>query len=176
MRAFLFERETMAAANAVPFPIRGQAFRALVSFRDTSGNLITTWNTPVAVLSKDGAATSSTASPPVEIGTSGMGYLELSATEMDASTVQVKCSVSNANQTATIIEITPLVAEPTGHALSQTIVRFEHLIYNLFQYWINRSTFDRSGNLKVYKADGETPALTGTHTNLDSVAEKTELA
>lgn len=166
----------MAAENATTFPIRGQAYRVLLHFRDTSGNLITSWSSPAAILSKDGAATASTGSAPVEIGTSGMGYLELTAAEMTANSVQVKATVSNANATAFIEHIKPLIAEPTGNALSDSVIRFEKLIYNLYQYWINKSQLVRgSGALTVYKADGTTQALSATHSNTGEVAEKSEL-
>lgn len=165
----------MAAENATPFPIRAQAYRALVSFRDTSGNLITSWSSPASSISKDGGGAASGPTP-TEIGTTGMGYIDLTANQMDASHVQVKCTVSNASQTATVIEIVPLCAEPSGHALGPDIVRFEHLIYNLFQFFMNRSTMDRSGNLVFYQEDGAASAFTGTHNNTGQIAERSKLS
>jgi hypothetical protein len=86
----------MAANDANVFPVKNAAFRLAVSFRDNAGALITGWAGATSTVSVDGASTTS-GSAPVEIGSTGMGYLDLSASQMNGELIMVKCSVSNSN-------------------------------------------------------------------------------
>ena len=74
----------MAATDAIVFPVKNAAYRVYFTVRDSTGTVITSWTSPTATISKDGAATVSSTNTPTEIGTSGMGYLDLTATEMNA--------------------------------------------------------------------------------------------
>lgn len=166
----------MAASDATHFPMKNQAYRLMVVFRDADGMLITSWTGKASFVSIDGAAhVSSTA--PVEIGTSGQGYIDLSASEMNGSHILVKCTVTNVGAGEFTAEIKPLQSEGTGNALADTVVRFEKVIWNVYQYLINRSTHARgTGRLEVYKTDGTTVAMSANYSNDSSNASRTELS
>lgn len=89
----------MAASNSVQNPIQGQAYR--IYFRIDSSdtfNPITGGLTGLAgSLSKDGATFVASTNTPVEIGTSGYGYLDLTSAETAYYTVYVQVSATNAN-------------------------------------------------------------------------------
>lgn len=75
-----------------------------VCFRDTSGNLITGWTGAASLVSVDAAA-GIAGNAPVEIGSTGMGYLDLSAAQMNGQLIEVKCTVTNLNFTAFVAGI-----------------------------------------------------------------------
>jgi hypothetical protein len=75
----------MAALNTTAFAVRSAAFRVHFSIRDaTTGDPLTGGLTGLAGrLSKDGGNFANTTNTPVEIQTSGYGYIDLTAAEMD---------------------------------------------------------------------------------------------
>lgn len=151
----------MALEHATAFSMRGQTYRVFVSFRDASNTLITGWTGAASSISKDFGAAAAGAAP-VEIGTTGMGYLELDATAMTATHVAVTCTVSNAGAKAFVGEVRPLVQDPADRADAGTI-RFENAIWNLWQYWMNRVVADyNQSKIFIYKADQTTVAFEGS--------------
>lgn len=87
----------MASSDAKPVPIKGQAYRVTFPMFKNDGTVITGWTSPSCLISKDGGTAVSTTNTPAEIATSfGIGYLDLTSTEMDADTVAIKPSVTNA--------------------------------------------------------------------------------
>lgn len=96
----------MSASDATVFPVKNVAYRQYFTIRDITGAVITSWNTPTATISKDGGTASATSNNPVEIATnSGMGYIDLTSTEMNADAVIVKVAVINANAVNTVFSV-----------------------------------------------------------------------
>ena len=123
----------MASTDAKIFPLYATALRVPVSFRDTSGNLITTWTGAASTVYADGA---SVASPPTptEYGTTGMGYVDLTATHMTGKLIQVKCTITNASAVATIIDIpTADLRDNTGRPAT-----LDGMITATFRRWFNK--------------------------------------
>jgi hypothetical protein len=89
----------MATTDATPFPVKNEAYRFYFSIRSsTTGNPITGGLTTLAcTLSKDGASFVSSTNSPVEIGTTGYGYVDLTAAECNYSAVTIQVTAANAN-------------------------------------------------------------------------------
>ena len=87
----------MASGDANVFPPKNTAFRLYgIHFRDNTGALVTSWTGAASSISIDGAAASSGGTP-TEIGTTGMGYLDLTSGDMNGEAISVKCTVTNAS-------------------------------------------------------------------------------
>lgn len=98
----------MASSDAKPIPIKGAAYRVYFDVTKNDGTLLTGWTSPSATLSKDGATAAAATSAPAEIATSfGMGYLDLTASEMNADAVIVVVSVTNASALKTRLVLYP---------------------------------------------------------------------
>lgn len=98
----------MASTDATPIPIKNQAYRATFPILDADGDLVTGATGLDAEVSKDGGTFTDCTSESTEIATSsGMYYLELSATEMNADTVAVIAKTSTSGA-----KTTPLVMYP----------------------------------------------------------------
>lgn len=96
----------MAASDASPFPIKNQAFRVTFPILDADGDLVTGAAGLDSEVSKDGGTFADCTNEATEIATSsGMYYLDLSATEMNADTVAiiVKTSTSGAKTTPIVL-------------------------------------------------------------------------
>jgi hypothetical protein len=89
----------MAASDASAFPPRGVAFRLGVSFRTTSGVLITGWTGASATVYVDGSAAGT--ATPTEYGSLGMGYIDLTAAQMNGALIQIVATVTNTGNVAT---------------------------------------------------------------------------
>ena len=99
----------MAATDATPFPIKNQAFRLTgIHFRDADGALITTWAGADSEKSLDGASFSDCTNELTEVGTSGIGYLELTATETNVSYVDLKLTITNTDAIPQVITLYPV--------------------------------------------------------------------
>lgn len=85
----------MAATDARPVPRKGVPFRYYFTAFDVDGVRVTDWEDPTAFVCKDGLGFGPTANAPVEIGTTGFGYLDLTASEMDADAVIVTIKVGD---------------------------------------------------------------------------------
>jgi len=133
----------MSAANCIPNPIYGQAYRLYGKITDsTTGNPITGGLTSLAAqVSKDGASFTNTTNAPVEIGTSGYFSLDLTAAEMSysADIVRVTAANSNAIEFSLLIPIANLT--PTaGRADTAAIVRMEQILLEMYGYFFNQQT------------------------------------
>jgi hypothetical protein len=96
----------MAASDAVPVPRKGVAYRATFPILDADGDLVTGAASLDSEVSKDGGTFTDCTNEATEIATSsGMYYLDLTATEMTADTVAiiVKTSTSGAKTTPIVI-------------------------------------------------------------------------
>ena len=80
----------MAATDANPVPRKNVAYRWTFPIRDADGGLVTGATRLDSEVSKDGGTFADCTAEATEIATSsGMYYLDLSATEMNADTVAV---------------------------------------------------------------------------------------
>lgn len=88
----------MAATDHNVFPVKNVAYRHPVHFRKNDGTLITSWTSPSAIIVKDGGASAPSTNAPVESPAgSGLGYIDLTASEMNAEMVQFVADVTNAD-------------------------------------------------------------------------------
>lgn len=93
----------MAATDSTVFPPINTAYRCYFCIRSSAtSNPITGGLTGLSTsgnsqISKDGATFVNSTNNPVEIGTSGYGYLDVTATEMNYSTVVIRIAATNAN-------------------------------------------------------------------------------
>jgi hypothetical protein len=96
----------MAATDASPIPFKGQAYRVTFPILDADGDLVTAATGLDSEISKDGATYVDCTNEATEIATgSGMYFLDLTSTEMNADTVAVivKTTSSGAKTTPLIL-------------------------------------------------------------------------
>lgn len=80
----------MASTDATPFPIKNQAYRVTFPILDADGDLVTAAGSLDSEVSKDGGTFADCTNEATEIATSsGMYYLDLTSTEMNADTVAI---------------------------------------------------------------------------------------
>lgn len=97
----------MAATDARPVPRKNTAYRLPLAIRKNDGTLITTWAGQDSEVSLDGAAFTDCTNEATEIGTSGCGYLDLTAGEMNADSVIVKITVTNTDALPIVVVLYP---------------------------------------------------------------------
>lgn len=107
----------MAAVDATPFPVKNQAFRVTFPILDNTGSLV-----PGAVgldseVSKDAGIFADVTAEATEIATSsGVYYLDLTATEMNADTVTIIIKT-----TTTDAKTTTLILYPQANGLDRKV-------------------------------------------------------
>ncbi len=102
----------MAASDATPFPIKNQAYRVTFPIFDNDGDLVTDAAGLDSEISKDGGTFADCTNEATQIAeSSGMYYLDLTATEMNADTVAIIIKTTTTNAKTTPIVLYP--AEPT---------------------------------------------------------------
>lgn len=80
----------MASGDAKPFPAKNVAYRATFPLYDATGSLVTGATSPDSEVSKDGGTFADCTNEATEIATaSGVYYLDLTSSEMNADTVAV---------------------------------------------------------------------------------------
>ncbi|MFN8563605.1 MAG: hypothetical protein U0703_18765 [Anaerolineae bacterium] len=98
----------MASSDALPIPRKNTAFRVYFPMIKNDGSVITGWTGAAASVSKDGGTAASATNTPTEIASSfGVGYLDLTATEMNADAVVVKATVTNSGALAQVVVLYP---------------------------------------------------------------------
>jgi len=98
----------MASTDATPIPVKNQAYRVTFPILDADGDLVTAAAALDSEVSKDGGTFTDCASEATEIATgSGMYFLDLTATEMNADTVAIIVKT-----TSTGAKTTPMVLYP----------------------------------------------------------------
>lgn len=98
----------MASTDAKPVPIKNTAYRVTFPIFDADGDLVTGATGLDSEVSKDGGAFADCTNEATEIATSsGMYYLDLTSTEMNADTVAVIVKTSSSGA-----KTTPLVMYP----------------------------------------------------------------
>lgn len=98
----------MTSSDATAIPIKGQAYRVTFPILDADGDLVTGAAGLDSDVSKDGGTFADATSEATEIATSsGMYYLDLTATEMNADTVSVIVKTTTAGAKTTPIVLYP---------------------------------------------------------------------
>jgi hypothetical protein len=99
----------MASTDARPVPLKNVAFRVSFPIVDADGDLVTGATGLDSEVSKDAGAFADCTNEATEIGSSGMYYLDLTATEMNSDTVIVIVQTSSAGA-----KTSPIVMYPAG--------------------------------------------------------------
>lgn len=97
----------MAASDARPVPRKNAAWRVYFAIRKSDGTLITSWTGADSEVSKDGGSFADCTDEATEVGTSGCGYLDLSASEMNADAVTIKITVTNTGALPLVLTVFP---------------------------------------------------------------------
>ena len=101
----------MASTDARPFPIKNTAYRVTFPILDADGDLVTGAASLDSEVSKDGGTFADCTNEATEIATSsGMYYLDLTSTEMNADTVAVIVKTSTSGAKTTPIVLYPVEA------------------------------------------------------------------
>jgi hypothetical protein len=96
----------MASTDARPIPLKNVAFRVIFPILDADGDLVTAASAPDSEISKDQGTFADCTNEAVEIATStGIYYLDLTSTEMNADcvAVQIKCGTAGAKTTVVVL-------------------------------------------------------------------------
>lgn len=154
----------MAATDAMPFPIKNRAMRLTFPMLDADGDLVTGATTPDSEVSKDGGTFADCTNEATEIATaSGIYYLDLTATEMNADTVAVIVKSATAGMKTTTlvmypVDIKELSAAPTYGAGGSGI---EEILAWLMA--LNRNKMTQTATVStLFKDDGTTSESTST--------------
>lgn len=98
----------MAASDAIPVPRKNTAYRYYFAIRKPADStLITTWTGMDSEVSLDGASFNDCTNEATEIGTSGCGYIDLTASEMNADAVTLKITVTNTGAVPLVFVLYP---------------------------------------------------------------------
>src|SRR5262245_38410170 len=99
----------MASTDATPVPIKNQAYRVTFPILDADGDLVTGASSPDSEVSKDGGTFADCTNEATEIATnSGMYFLDLTSTEMNADTVAIIVKTGTAGAKTTPIVLYPV--------------------------------------------------------------------
>lgn len=99
----------MASTDARPFPLKNTAYRVTFPIMDADGDLVTGATGLDSEVSKDGGTFADCTSEATEIATSsGMYYLDLTATEMNADTVAIIVKTTSSGAKTTPIVLYPV--------------------------------------------------------------------
>lgn len=101
----------MATTDALPIPRKNTAYRLIFPGLFSDGTLLSTGTGMDSEVSKDQAAFSDCTNEATEIGTTGVYYLDLTSTEMDADCVVIKTTWTNSGALAQVLVLYP---EETG--------------------------------------------------------------
>jgi hypothetical protein len=106
----------VASTDAHPWPKKNAAYRVTFDLRLTTGALNIGATGLDSEISKDGGTFTDCTNEATQIATSsGIYYLDLTATEMNADTVAIKVKSTNTNNMDQVIILYPQdIPEPTG--------------------------------------------------------------
>lgn len=111
----------MTASDATPFPVKNQAYRVTFPILDADGDLVTSAAGLDSEGSKDAGTFADVTAEATEIATaSGMYYLDLTATEMNADTVAIIVKTTTTGAKTTPIVLYP--AESTDIPVNVTAI------------------------------------------------------
>ena len=148
------------------WPVYGQGYPVFVAFTKVSdGSLITGWTGAASSISIDGAA--AVAGPvPTEIGSSGLGFMEMTPTDMTCGALAWTASVTNSGAGVQKGCVYPLkLVEPTTDWADAIPLTLENLLMNVAAMLINGGSFTPPGTQTVtVNTRAGTKMLTGTVT------------
>jgi len=99
----------MASSDATPFPIKNQAYRVTFPILDADGDLVTGATGLDSEVSKDAGTFADCTNEATEIATSsGVYYLDLTSTEMNADTVAIIVKTTSTGAKTTTIVLYPI--------------------------------------------------------------------
>jgi hypothetical protein len=101
----------MASTDARPVPVKNQAYRLYFDYRASDGTVVQTVTGADSEVSKDGANFINCTNEFTEIEVSGCGYIDLTATEMNADSVVFKSTCTNTGALMTTIYLYPQEAD-----------------------------------------------------------------
>lgn len=139
----------MPITDASMFPTRGQPFRLPVYMETTAGAPLTTgWSSLSFSVSKDGS-TVATGTGVAQIGGTNMGWIDLSASDMDSPLIQVSVTGTGARPFNASIYTVDLSDTPG------VTLRLDRMIAWLFRRWRNRRRHV-SGQIQVLRDGNST--------------------
>ena len=97
----------MAATDARAIPFKNQAYRVTFPIFDADGDPVSGAAALDSEVSKDAGAFADCTNEATEIGTSGIYYLDLTSTEMNADTVAVRVQTSTSGAKTAVIILYP---------------------------------------------------------------------
>lgn len=105
----------MAASDAKPFPVKNKAFCIVFPILDNDGDLVTGASGLDSEVSKDLAGFADCTNEATEIGSSGVYYLDLTSTEMNADIVTIVVKTSTTDAKSTVLTVPTIsIPEPSG--------------------------------------------------------------
>lgn len=106
----------MAASDAQPFPVKNKAWCVIFPILDADGDLVTGATGLDSEISKDLGTFADCTNEATEIATSsGVYYLNLTATEMNADCVSIIVKTSSVGAKTTVLTVYPVsLVEPTA--------------------------------------------------------------
>jgi hypothetical protein len=155
----------MAAANCTAFAVYGQAFRIRITFYNVTTGLPISGSLTVlaATISKDDGSSVSTTNAPVQSGTLGTCYIDLTATEMTCHGCTVYATCSNPNAFSKVKEIAPVQLGIIGGGIGanqwwqQSILLLEQVMVQSNAYLYNANSTVGAAQT-VLNRDGSTLA------------------
>jgi len=132
-------------------------------------------------VSKDKAAFSDCTNEWTEIGSTGIGTLDLTATEMNCDLVIVKTTSSTAGVNFPLIVIHPYVdvvdiANTELSVVPTTVSGLRAMIQFIFEKLRNKGTMNKDTGVEtLMKEDGSTPLGTATHTDDGTTVTRGEM-
>jgi hypothetical protein len=169
----------MAASDARPVPRKNTAFRVYFPILDNDGDPVTAAAGLDSEVSKDGAAFADCTNEATEIGSSGIYYLDLTSTEMnaDAVVVIVKTSTTDAKTAPIVMYPAPAADVPTSTTIADALLTRDMSAVTegsgrtpLQALRLLRNKWSISGGtLTVTKEDDSTSSWTGTTTGTPGV-------
>ncbi len=117
----------MATTDASPIPIKNNAYRISFPILDSDGDLVSGATGLDSEISKDGAAQIDCTNEATEIGTSGMYYLDLTSTEMNADTAVIIIKTTTSGAKTTPIVLYPVTRTDTISEISGTEVEIVNM-------------------------------------------------
>jgi hypothetical protein len=162
----------MASADAKPFPAKNAAYRVTFPIYDADGDLVTGAAGLDSEVSKDAGTFADCTNEATEIATSsGMYYLDLTASEMNADTVAVLVKTSTSGAKTTALVFYPIEAGDTNawaddklkrgvanvEASADAYSEADMILASPIGEWDTLG-----GSLNVKRTDGTTPHRTKT--------------
>lgn len=143
----------MATTDARPVPKKNVAYRLYFDIRKNDGTLITSWAGQDTELSLDGGNYADATNEATEIQTSGTGYIDLTADEMNADCVIVKTTVTNTGALPFVAVLFPTEAADIPVDASASAVASVTAGVSLADDAITSAKFDESTAFPLASAD-----------------------